>query len=112
MKYLFAFFGSFVYNFLLFSLAKNNCDNAGTEFDYKKYLKMNWDNWALTALFAPVLVWFMPDIVALISEHMSVALKQYDAFYLGAGPLTEVAIFGVSKLIGWKQTWVAPIHKD
>jgi hypothetical protein len=112
MKYLAAFFGSVLYNYLLFVIAKNNCDQTGIEFEYKKYVKLNWDNWGLTLLLAPVLVWYMPDIVALINDKLSANLSVYKIYYLGAGPFTEVVLFAMFKLIGWKTTWIAPVHKD
>jgi len=107
-----AFFGSLVDNYILFVIAKNNCDQAGKEFEYVKYFKMNWDNWILTFLLAPVLVWYLPDIVALVNTHLSTELQEYKIFYLGAGPLTELVLFGIFRLMNWKKTWIAPIHKD
>ncbi|HTJ53773.1 MAG TPA: hypothetical protein VL443_30165 [Cyclobacteriaceae bacterium] len=112
-RYIWAFFGSFLYNFILFKIAKDNCDNANppVDFEYKKYAKMNWDNWALTTFLAPVLVYFLPDIVGFINQKMNLDLQIYNIYYLGAGPLTEVVLFGVFKLLGWKKTWVAPVHQ-
>lgn len=111
MKYAIAFFGSLLYNYVLFVIAKNNCDKAETSFDYQKYFKMNWDNWGLTILVAPVLVLYLPDIVELLNQRLNTQAKLLDVYYLAAGPLSEVILFGMFKLIGWKQTWVAPVHK-
>jgi len=112
MIYLIAFFGSLLYNYILFVIAKGNCDKAGVEMEYRKYCKMNWDNWGLTVLLVPVLVWYMPDIINLINDKLNADLKTYSVYYLGAGPLTEVVLFGMYKLAGWKNSWVAPVHKD
>jgi hypothetical protein len=112
MKFLIAFFGSLLYNFLLFTRAKDNCDKEDKEFPYGKYCKMNWDNWVLATLFAPVLVWYLNDIVALINTWFGWSLPVYEVYYLGAGVLVELALFGISKLLGWKETWVAPVHKE
>lgn len=73
---------------------------------------MNWDNWLLTFLLAPVLVWYLPDIIALINTRLNAELQTLEVYYLGAGPLTEVVLFGMFKLAGWKETWVAPVHKQ
>lgn len=107
-----AFFGSFLYNFILFVIAKDKCDASGLDFPYKRYAKMNWDNWSLTTLFAPVLVNFLPDLVALANEKLNWDLKIYTVYYLLSGPLTEYAIFWVFKILGLKKTWVAPVHLD
>ena len=112
IKYAIAFFGSIIYNYVLFVIAKNKCDQEEKDFPYLKYFKMNWDNWGLTFMLAPVLVWYMPDSVGLINAHMATELGEHEVFYLGAGPLTEVLLFGMFKLLGWKDTWVAPVHKD
>lgn len=112
MNYLIAFFGSVVYTFALFVKAKDNCEKNNVVFDYVKYLKMNWDNWALTGLVAPILVWFMPELVKLVNEHFTLTLQANPIYYLGAGPLTELLYFAIAKLIGWKESFIAPIHKD
>lgn len=112
MDYIIAFFGSLVYNVILFSRAKDNCDKEGIEFPYKKYFKMNWDNWLVTALFAPILVWYLADIVGLVNHWFNWSLPVLEVYYLGAGVLVELAMFGISKLLGWKDTWVAPVHKQ
>lgn len=108
---LIAFFGSLLYNYTLFVIAKSNCDKGGVDFEYKKYFKMNWDNWGLTIMLVPVLVWFLPDIIAVFNERFSVKLIFHDVYYLSAGPLTELFLFGMFKLAGWKDTWIAPVHK-
>lgn len=111
MEYGIALFGSLVYNYILFVIAKNKCDKEGVDFLYAKYCKMNWDNWGLTILLAPVLVWYLPDIMSIINTKMSLSLETFDIYYMGTGPFTEIVLFGMFKLIGWKDTWVAPVHK-
>lgn len=112
MEYGIALFGSLIYNVILFVIAKNKCDRDSVDFLYGKYCKMNWDNWLLTFLLAPVLVWYLPDIIALINTRLNAELQTLEVYYLGAGPLTEVVLFGMFKLAGWKETWVAPVHKQ
>lgn len=115
--YLLAFFGSFLYNAVIFVVAKNNCDKAEppVDFQYKKYAKMNWDNWGLTFCFAPVVVWFLPDFAKLANEYllktMGFQLPE-DLYYLGAGPLTEVVMYFVLKYSGRKESFVPPVHVD
>jgi hypothetical protein len=111
MQYLITFFGSFLYNLGLFVAAKNLADKNNVEFDYKKYSKNNWDNWVLTLAIAPVLVWYAPDIVGLLNDRLQTQMKFYNVYYMGAGPLTEVVLFGLYKLAGWKETFLAPGHK-
>mgnify|MGYP000863089797 CR=1 FL=1 len=115
MNYLIAFLGSLIYNFALFVKAKDNCEKSGAEVDYGRYFKMNWDNWALTLMVAPVIVWFLPDIALIVDQKVFARFDfqvPVQAYALSAGPMTEVVLFGVFKIIGWKRTWVAPVHID
>lgn len=117
MNYIIAFFGSIIYNVVLFSIAKNKCDKEDIEFPYGKYLKQNWDNWAVTLLCAPILVWYLDDIVALINFlfthfNINVQLPMLEVYYLGAGVLSELILFGIFKLLGLKESLVAPVHKN
>lgn len=110
--YVIAYFGALVYVFLLFMLAKNKCDIAEKDFQYVKYCKMNWDNWLATLLVSPIVVLYMPDIVLLVNRVFHIDIPALDIYSLGAGVLVELLMFGLAKLIGWKETFIAPIHKD
>ncbi len=113
MKYLWAFFGSFLYNLAIFVVAKNNCDKAEVDFPYRKYFKYNWDNWLLTIFVAVPLVWFMPDILKLINDKLGYGVPESPVIYLASGPLSELLIFFILK---WsprgKSEIVPPIHKE
>lgn len=110
--YLVALYGSLFYNYILYVIAKGNCERIEKDFEYGKYFKMNADNWGLTLLTAPILVNYLPDIVVLINEKLNWQLTTYKIYYLGAGPLSEVLIWLTMKLIGWKNTFIAPVHKE
>ena len=110
--YLVALYGSLFYNYILYVIAKGNCERIDKEFEYLKYIKMNLDNWGLTILTAPILVNYLPDIVSLLSSKLNWDLNTYKVYYLGAGPLSEVIIWLTMKLIGWKNTFIAPVHKE
>lgn len=112
MNFLIAFFGSVVYNIILFVFAKDNCDKEGKPFPYLVYARMNWDNWLLTFCVAPIVVWYLADILTLINHFFGLSMPVLEVYYLGAGVLVEVMYFGLTKLAGWKKTWVAPVHKD
>lgn len=117
MDYLIALFGSIIWNYALFSIAKNKCDAVEMDFPYRKYLKFNWDNWLLTALCAPVLVWYLADIVSMLNYlfthfNINVQLPMLEVYYLGAGVLSELILFGIFKLFGLKESLVAPVHKS
>lgn len=115
MNYVIAFFGSILWNFALFSIAKNKCDKEDIEFPYMKYCKANWDNWTLTTLCAPIMVWYLVDIVALVNyllTNLNVQLPMLEIYYLGAGVVSELILFGIFKLLGLKESLVAPVHKD
>lgn len=117
MNYLIALFGSFVWNYALFVVAKNNCDNVipPVDFEYKKYFKLNWDNWGLTFLLAGPVVWFLPEIANLANDQLAkfnIPKIPERLFALSAGVLSELLIFGLLKIAGLKKTIVAPIHKD
>lgn len=115
MEYLIALFGSIIYNYMLFVIAKNNCDKIPVDFEYKKYFKLNWDNWGLTFLLAPVLVWYLPDIILVLNSYVlnkfNIKLPVLSVMYLGAGIFTELVLYGMFKLMGWKESWIAPVHK-
>lgn len=107
-----AFYGSFVYNFALFTIAKGNCDKAEIDFPYFKYFKFNWDNWALTALIAPILVWNLPDILNLINSKLGISIPESSLLYLASGPATELVIFLLFKyVIKSKDSIIAPVHQ-
>lgn len=115
--YLIALFGSLLYNFALFVAAKNNCDSTmpPTDFEYKKFAKMNWDNWLLATFTVPLVVWFLPDFAKLgndwILKVAGIQLPE-ELYYLGAGPLSEVVIFVVLWIAQRKKTFIVPVHKD
>ncbi len=115
-NYLYAFYGSFLYNLALFVLAKNNCDKAEKPFEFGKYFKFNWDNWGLTIAFAPLLVWKLDSVLGAVNfvlgKFTDIQLPPSDIYYFGAGPLTELVLLGLFKLAGWKESWIAPVHKD
>lgn len=112
MNYLMALFGALLYNYAMFVMAKNDCDKVEMDFPYSKYFKKNVDNWGLTVLVAPVLVWYLPDIISLLNERWSLGLVGYQIYYLAAGPITEVLLILLMMLIGWKNSFVAKVHKD
>lgn len=107
-----AYFGAAVYIFLLFMVAKGNCDKVEKDFEYLKYCKMNWDNWVATLLVSPFIVWYMDDIVLLINRVFGWELPVLQVYSLGAGVLVELLMFGIAKLVGWKESFIAPVHKE
>lgn len=116
MNYLIAFFGSFVWNYALFVVSKSNCDNAipVVDFEYKKYFKLNWDNWGLTFLLAPIVVFYLPEIASLANGQLAkigVPNIPERLFALCSGVLSELLIFGILKIAGLKQSLVSPVHK-
>lgn len=98
LHYFIALAGWFIYNFLLFNLAKDKIDKKNKAFPYHAYLIKNWDNWLLTLILAPVLVYYMQDIVNLIGHWFSVKLPTYEIYYLGVGVLTELVYKGFAAL--------------
>lgn len=97
-NYLIALFGWFIYNFLLFNLDKDGKDDKGLHFNYNKYVSTHWDNWLFTLLLAPVLVYYMDDILTIIERYTDKKFDHLDIYYLGCGVLTELVYYGLSKL--------------
>ncbi|GHM98798.1 hypothetical protein WSM22_02880 [Cytophagales bacterium WSM2-2] len=117
MNYLIAFFGSFVWNYALFVIAKNKCDAAlpPVDFEYKKYVKLNWDNWGMTFLLAPIIIWFLPEIAEYSNAQIlkiGIPPIPQKLYAILSGVFSELLIFGILKLAGIKQSLVAPVHKD
>lgn len=109
-NYFIAFFGSILYNFFLFKRAKDLSDEADQEFDYKKYRAKNWDNWVLTVMCAPVLVWYAPDIVTALNSAFGWSVTFYKFYYLGAGVLVEFLYVGFAILMKWKNGFIPTVH--
>ncbi len=116
-SYLIAFFGSVLYNAALFVAAKNKCDGSEppVEFEYRKYFKMNWDNWLFATLLVPVVVWYLPDFARIANEWMQKTAGfqlSNEVYYLGSGPLSELVIFAVLWIAQRKKSFIAPVHKE
>jgi hypothetical protein len=109
-NYFIAFFGSVLWNFFLFTKAKNAADDDNQDFPYQKYFKKNWDNWVFTAICAPVLVWYGEDIVKALAGWTGWQLTFYKFYYLGAGILVELIYVGSAVLMKWKDSFVAKVH--
>lgn len=109
--YVRAFYGSIVYNFVLFVISKGKSDKIGKPFDHKKYALENWDNWSLATLCAPILVWYLPDIIGLLNSKLGWQLEVYAVYYLAAGPAAELLIYWTMKLVGLKDSLVTTAHE-
>lgn len=113
MHFLVAFFGSLLYNFGLFKIAKDKYDEGSDQpFPYKAYFLKNWDNWAFASLCTVPLVLYLTDIVAIINAQFNLQLQVYEAYYLGAGPLSELISIGIFRLLGFKKSIVQHVNKD
>lgn len=110
-NYFLAFFGSFLWNFFVFQKAKDKVDATNLDFPYKDYLKKNWDNWFITTMVAPVLVWFLPDIIATLNSSFGSSIVLYKLYYLGAGVLVEVMYVGFAVLMKWKAKFFPEVHE-
>lgn len=111
MEYLEAFFGSFVWAVILWSIAKNPYDSKKIDFPYGQYCKQNIDNWLVTLACAPILVWYLPDIVSIINERTGWNLKFYKIYYLGVGVFVELLYVGIALLFKWKQKFIPDLEK-
>jgi hypothetical protein len=89
MYYLEALFGALLFNWWLFSREKNKFDKDGIPFDVKKYFRLNWDDIGFTILCAPVLVWYMSDIISIIRHWIYEDVPHLDIYYLCAGVLSQ-----------------------
>jgi hypothetical protein len=98
LDYVLALAGWLLYNFFLFTTHKDITDAQDKDFDYKAYAHKNWDNWLFTFLLAPVLVYFIVDIVDILANLFNTEIVFYEIYYLGCGVLTELIYIGIERL--------------
>ena len=98
LHYALALFGWFLYNLLIFNVSKDKVDNENKRFNYKAYVSKHWDNWLFTLCLAPVLVYYMADLIVLFSQWLERDVPELEIYYLGSGVLTEIVYYLLSKL--------------
>lgn len=84
-----ALFGVILFNWWLFSREKNKYDKEEKAFDVRQYFILNWDDIGFTVLCAPILVWYMDDIVGMIRQWVYNDFPYFDIYYLGAGVVSQ-----------------------
>lgn len=99
MDYGIAFFGSLLYNYFLFNREKNKADKQNKKFDWRQYFSKTWDDIGFTILCAPVLVYYMVDIVNIIRHWFYEDLPYFSIYHLGVGVLTQVVYLGFDKFM-------------
>lgn len=115
MNYLIALFGVLAYNIVLWRIAKDKCDKLEKDFPYKLYFKYNVDNWMTVFVFMFPVVWYVHDVAMILNklllDQTGFSLSE-EVYYLSAGPLSELVVFGIMWAIGRKEAFIAPVHKD
>ena len=96
--YLFGFLGWVIYEVYKFKSDKDKDDALDIKFDVAKWFDKEWDNALFSFLLIPVLVYYLDDILALISLWMGKDIPMYEVYYLGCGVLTELIYFLMLKL--------------
>lgn len=101
MNILLVVFGWLIWNFALFSMEKDKADEAGEHFPIGPHVRKYWDNWVLSLLCVPVLI--ILGIKGLGLDAIPIDdlkhLRWNDAYYLGAGAITEVAKHYITVII-------------
>lgn len=87
-----AFYGWLLYNLVLFNIHKDQKDKTGAKLGFKKYLRINWDNWLLTLAFVLPTALFAPNITKFLANQFGQTVDFYQWFYLGTGVLSEITI--------------------
>lgn len=119
-EYGFAFFGWVLWTVACLVIAKNPSDKAKIRFDWKGYFWETGDNSAFSFLMIFPLVWWMDDICSMLTmlSHKMPGVPEtftwpvWDLNYLGAGPLAELAYFGIEWLFTKKATLIKWMHKN
>lgn len=96
-KWAIAFYGWLLYNAIIFFTNKEYFDLKYQKMDYRGFAGSHWDNWVMTALLAPAIVLYGPEIHSWVFTYLNYALggaitinlPWNSAFYLGCGPLAE-----------------------
>lgn len=87
--YFIAFYGLLAYNIIEWSVKKDRYDNVNKKLNFKKYALDHYDNWIVTLMLMPVIVWFGPDLLNLINQMLRKEFQWTDAMYLGVGGLAQ-----------------------
>lgn len=101
--YVLSFYGWLIYTFLMFVTTKDKKDEANGKFNYKKYLKKNWDNWVLSLLFVPIIAYKAEEIFASVMAYLEKDWTFYDLYYLGVGVLVEAFYFAIAWILKKKR---------
>lgn len=91
--------GWLAFNLMLFRIEKDQADDHGKLFDLPGYVSRTWDNWLVSLIFIPVILYIgykQLDIGMIDATHVTWS----DLYYLGAGVLPEFCI------VTWKK-WKA-----
>lgn len=93
--YVLAFYGWLIYTVVMFSMEKDEYDDANKAFSVKKYIVRNWDNWLLSLILVPIIATKAVSIWAGGMEMAGFSWTFYDIYYLGVGALVELLYFGI-----------------
>jgi len=97
--YFLAVIGWVLYNLLILNVTKDKLDEEDKKFVWKSYKSKHWDNWAFTFLLAPVLVFYMQDIIVLFGHWLEKDIPKLEVYYLGCGVITEVIYYLLAKIV-------------
>lgn len=99
---LIALVGFLAWVIIVFRIDKDLVDDSEKEFSFRDYAKKNYDNW-LTSLIGVPVVLVGADLLDIVKVFHDTELTWSNAFYLGAGVVTEVPMYFIKKWRKQKQ---------
>lgn len=87
--WLWAIFGVVMYNYLVFTLTKDELDDSNKKINFKAYFKEKWDNWVWALFCVPVIVIYGDQLWYYVMAYYEKDWQFYNVIYLGAGVLAE-----------------------
>ena len=93
-----AIFGVVMYNYLVFTLTKDELDDSNKKLSFKTYFNGKWDNWIWALFCVPVIVIYGDQLWYYIMAYYEKDWKFYDVVYLTAGVLAEGLYYLLKKV--------------
>ncbi len=98
-EFVLALYGFLIYTLLLFVITKDGYDKQNKKFDYKAYLKKNYDNFLLSILMVPVITFYAVDIFhSVVNDYFEKDWHFLKVYYLFLGAVVELLYLGIAKI--------------
>lgn len=88
-QWLWALFGVLIYNYLSFTIVKDEADDVSKNFKFKPYALKRWDNWVWSLLCVPIIVVYGDDLWYYAMAYFEKDWEFRSVVYLTAGVVAE-----------------------